>query len=391
MDVNIILFITNIALIILCVGLFMIMPQLTRKSLLFGVRIPSEAIGSEEAKDMKSRFIRICVISGIFMLIACVAQYIIWPEMTILATMYFPLVFIPIYFLAFVPNWKKAVDLKSERGWVVPYVKFADTKTSQTRGNLSSMPWAWYVISGMIIVAIFVIAVFRYPELPDMIAANLDENFQPRGDLVEKTWLTVLAVPLINLAMLALMVVVGICIEKVKLQIDQDNPRLSFAQHRVYRRRIGHSLGFLTLAIVVVIAISWLPIVYPDSNVFGATLFWTIMALAFIPTIFIIVIMIKTGQGGSKVKINISEEDAREHEAMPITEVLECGRGDDKYWKLGTFYYNPDDPALIIEDRFGTNIGFNYARLPAKILIGITVIALIATYAWITIALPSLV
>jgi hypothetical protein len=40
---------------------------------------------------------------------------------------------------------------------------------------------------------------------------------------------------------------------------------------------------------------------------------------------------------------------------------------DDKYWALGLFYHNPDDPACFVGNRFGGNIGFNYSRLPVKI------------------------
>ena len=137
-------------------------------------------------------------------------------------------------------------------------------------------------------------------------------------------------------------------------------------------------------------SIVWLPVVYPDSSVFNETFFWATMALVLVPTVFIVVIMIKTGQGGTKVKVTNCEEDAAENDDS--TNVITAyGRGDDKYWKLGTFYYNPDDPALIVEDRFGTNIGFNYARLPAKILMGLLAIGLVIMYIMITLQIPDLI
>jgi uncharacterized membrane protein len=34
----------------------------------------------------------------------------------------------------------------------------------------------------------------------------------------------------------------------------------------------------------------------------------------------------------------------------------------DECWKLGQFYYNPQDPALLVEHRFGLGYSPNFAR-----------------------------
>ena len=386
MDINIFLFVTNIVVLIICFFSFMIMPNITRKTLLFGVRIPSDVIDSDDAKSLKARYFRVCILGTVLLLVVCIVQYFIKPDFTIFTTMYLPLVYILIYIIAFVPNWKRALELKKERGWVAENVVLTDTHASHTRGNLSALPWAWYFISVAMIIVTFIIGVVRYPELGDMIATRFNESFEAI-EWAEKTWLNLLMLPLFNLAFLALMVAVAISVEKAKLQIDSTKPRLSFAQHRVYRRRIGHSLGFITLTIALMLSLVWLPTVYPDVALFNATFFWVTVALISIPTIVIIVVMFKTGQGGSKVKLKIDEDEAKNQE-IDIEKVatLEC---DDMYWKFGTFYYNPEDPALIVEDRFGTNIGFNYARLPAKILIGVVVVGLVVLYGFVTAMLLS--
>jgi uncharacterized membrane protein len=55
---------------------------------------------------------------------------------------------------------------------------------------------------------------------------------------------------------------------------------------------------------------------------------------------------------------------------------------DDKYWALGLFYHNPDDPACFVGNRFGGNIGFNYSRLPVKIGVTLGIAVTAATYVW---------
>ena len=383
-DMNIFLFVTNLFIFVLCGGMFMILPHITRKSLLFGVKIPLEEANCQEAAEMKRRYIRNCFLGIIFLLAVCVVQFIMAPDFTLIATVYFPLLIIPIYLLAFIPNWKRAVRLKEEKGWQVPSVRFAETRSSHSRGNLSTLPWGWYAVSIVIIIATIVMSIVRYPYLPDMIATRFDANMQPIN-FTEKTWWGLLAMPLINLGMLGIMAIVAIGIEKMKLQIDPSKPRLSFAQHRAYRRRMGGAMGFLTMTLTVMIAIIGLPILYPDAAIWNEYVFWVAIGLVMIPVLILIVVQIKTGQGGCKVKIDINEEGDEYDVEVVKTKV--SGRGDDKYWLLGMFYYNPDDPAILVEDRFGSNMGFNYAHLPVKIGTAILLLGLIVMYVWITITL----
>jgi uncharacterized membrane protein len=51
-----------------------------------------------------------------------------------------------------------------------------------------------------------------------------------------------------------------------------------------------------------------------------------------------------------------------------------------KHWKLGVFYYNPDQPRLFVAKRFGTPITLNFAKsmawaiaaiLPAVPIVGL--------------------
>ncbi|MDV2687407.1 DUF5808 domain-containing protein, partial [Alkalihalophilus lindianensis] len=37
-------------------------------------------------------------------------------------------------------------------------------------------------------------------------------------------------------------------------------------------------------------------------------------------------------------------------------------RDDDRYWKLGVFYFNPKDPAIFLEKRFGIGWTNNWAH-----------------------------
>jgi len=387
MNVNIFLFAVNLFVYVLCAAFFMIIPMLTRKSLLFGVRIPPEEALCAEASAMKKNYMFSCLTGAAIILIICIAQFIFLPRLTLAATLYLPLFLIPVYLIAFIPNWKKVVNLKEEKNWAVSSAVFAETKSSHTRGDLSLIPVIWYALGFIIVIITIVLSINRYPQLPEIIPVHFDAAMQP-DRWEQKSILSVFMMPLYNLGFLILMFLVSIAIVKAKLQLDPNNARVSFAQHQVYRKRIGHAIGFLTLTLNIMLAVINLMILYPEDPVWllggGKFFFWFIIIVTIVMIAPIIIIYIITGQGGCKVKIKPEDiEDINPNENDSLKTKVP-GKGDDKYWLLGMFYYNPEDPAVIVEARFGTKLNFNYARLPVKIGIVIALIAFIAIYVWST-------
>jgi len=142
-------------------------------------------------------------------------------------------------------------------------------------------------------------------------------------------------------------------------------------------------MGFLTFSVVIFMAVFGLPFIFPDSEILGAGVFWSGIVFINIPIILVIAVQFKTGQGGCKVVVNIDEN--ADYQTPAKSGGYRHGKtSDDKYWKLGMFYCNPDDPACIVEDRFGTNLGFNYSRLPVKIGVAVMLLGLAALYVWVT-------
>ena len=385
-DVNLICFITSLCIAVLCSALLTLLPILTRKSYLFGVKIPLEEQSHPEAKTLKRRYVTVCLAGGAVILALIIIQYFAIPDISLIAAMYFPLLFVPVQMAAFIPNWKRATKLKEEQGWNVSSSRFAETKSSHSRGDLSEVPWGWYVLSLIIIFVSIAATLFKYPELPDKIPTHFDINMQPDA-WADKSLLTLMTMPIINLATVLLMLLVSTMFIKAKLQIDPQNPTLSFAQHRIYRKRMGHSIGFMTLGLVVALTLIGIQPIWPDLTI----PFWLLMALLIFPMVPIVYVSILSGQGGCRIKPPLITEDILDNTYSMSTLDNTCKHGDDKLWALGMFYHNPDDPAYIVEDRFGSNLGFNYSRLPVKIGVVALLLLLIASYIWITVLLwPSL-
>ena len=50
----------------------------------------------------------------------------------------------------------------------------------------------------------------------------------------------------------------------------------------------------------------------------------------------------------------------------------------DEHWKLGMFYYNPDDPALLVEKRLGIGYTFNFARGQSWVIMALLIMIPVA-------------
>jgi uncharacterized membrane protein len=67
------------------------------------------------------------------------------------------------------------------------------------------------------------------------------------------------------------------------------------------------------------------------------------------------VVLARLGQGGCRVLA--ANEISSGVSAVPVGD-----RTQDNYWKLGIFYFNRDDSAVVVEKRFGLGYTLNFAR-----------------------------
>lgn len=388
-ELNLFMFVTNLCVCLLVGILLPILPILTRKSFLFGIKIPMEVQETVEAKALKKRYITVCAAGTVLLLALAVAQFIIRPDWSFFAVMYFPFLFVALQAVAYIPNWKRAKALKEEKGWVVTDTVFAETKTSHTRGNLSDLPWIWYII-GLILIFISAVIVFiEYPNIPERIPTHWDINMQPDA-WKDKSYGTLLMLPVfVNLAILATMWVTSYMFVRAKLQVDPQKPELSFAQHKIYRKRMGHSLGVLAVGLVIMLILLGFMSVWEDFTI----PFWLTMVPIIVATIPVMVVSVVSGQGGCKIKPEsmLAETSGEQIAQTGIVSAEIPKHWDDRFWALGMFYHNPDDPAYIVEDRFGNNLGLNYSRLPVKIAVILGLAALVAMYIAITVSMHGMV
>jgi uncharacterized membrane protein len=377
-ELNLFCFVINLTVTVIIGVLLPIIPKLTRKAYLFGVKVPDEAQDLPEVLRMKKRYQIISILGAAVLLAMNIAQFIAAPDMTLIASMYFPLLFVLIYMCAYVPNWKEAVRLKEMKEWKVSNTAYAETVSSHSRGSLSALPWGWYAVTFVLIFIFTTAALTEYPNMPEIIPTHYNINYEPDA-WNDKSYGFILLFPIISFISSAFVFLAGVIFEKSKLQIDPKNPALSFAQHRMYRRRMGHCLGFLSLSVSAVFLLNGIPSIWMGLS--GPVWTWIPFLPGIIPLTVLCVVSVRAGQGGCKLKPKSNDTGGFNENNQQF---VRAGRGDDKYWALGMFYHNPDDPAHIVEDRFGSSLGFNYSRPIVKTVTALVFITVIIGYVWVT-------
>ena len=66
---------------------------------------------------------------------------------------------------------------------------------------------------------------------------------------------------------------------------------------------------------------------------------------------------------------------------IPFSDEDKESPDNDHLYKWGVMYYNPDDPAVLVDKRFGTGMSFNYARWQAKVFFGLVILILVGSLA----------
>jgi len=225
----------------------------------------------------------------------------------------------------------------------------ADGKPSYRR-EVVHPAWLWLyaAIGGGTLLYLWYI----WPSLPDYIPVNMDAS----GAVIEyidKGAGAFLTMMIGQWIVIAAFIFVYVMIPFSKKQIDADRPDESREQGRRFRHLVSATMVFSGAALALVVG--YMPIAMAVSD---GGMGFLIAPLIFLVVIIVVMVavMFRIGQGGSRLKVRVGEP--AETAGPKSTDVTD----DDSYWKLGVFYFNPADPALFVEKRFGIGWTINLAR-----------------------------
>jgi len=119
------------------------------------------------------------------------------------------------------------------------------------------------------------------------------------------------------------------------------------SQSRDFPHQVGYFLSGVEYFLAIVFAfVALMPLVGPPK-----------FALVLILPIILIAVVFAAAH-----QLNQTSAHAVSAAALPGADGVFGDGTLDEHWKMGIFYYNPDDPALMVEKRFGIGYTLNFAR-----------------------------
>jgi uncharacterized membrane protein len=356
---------TNLLMIsvnLIVFGLFFIMPYITRKELLFGIRLEKKFL----TKDLKAFYVRKYhrhfASYSLLILLISISLYILLPsiytvEIYSVATL---LLLIMGAMIAYYQNhrkikaYKRSLNISKEQVLIISTVTISEKALA---------PWTFLLPLGILLANVYML-LNRYNSIPEQIITKRGLDGIATV-FVSKSLFTVLLLPLTSLFIILIMFIVYKSINHSKMQINSEEPEKSLEQILKSRSIWSRFTLFSALLFVVMfflISLTSVKILDYTPLIHSLTLY--VMPIAFI--IITIAIGIYTGQGGANLKSNKS------------TTASYSNKDDDDFYKLGIFYYNPNDPSIFVEKRFGIGWSLNFGNKNAIIFLVLLLIVIMA-------------
>lgn len=355
------LFITFVPVVLITVFI----PYITRKTESFGVSVPEDVYHDDELVAMRKRYVRLAGWLSVLVILA-IFGYAVFANG--LRHVWVPVVAVFFYlicgFLIYLTFHFQMKKLKADRNWQAGRSEVVTVDTA-FRNQKVAYSNGWFMLSFLITIGTVVLSWLLYDQIPDKIPMNYDFD----GEVTrwaDKSYGALLLMPGFQLFMILLFLFLNMMIGRYKQQIDGSDPEKSVKQNTIFRRRWSAFTIVTGSAIVLLLFFAQLTFIFPIHS--------TILIL--VPLIVVggivigaIVLSFTTGQGGSRVKVAKGKEEKN------------INRDDDRHWKLGQFYFNPQDPAVWVEKRFGVGWTVNFAHpVGWGSLLAIVLIPLLLTF-----------
>ncbi|HEO8421942.1 TPA: DUF1648 domain-containing protein [Yersinia enterocolitica] len=340
-------------------------PFLIRKTVVFGVAIPSTQINHPQISAYKKRYsLLILVPSLLFIITYCIWQAVINPQanqVAIIGTfLLFGILFwsISLYFYFH----GKMLGLKGNNKWEEQLIGVSVTELG-IRQKDEMLPWYVFLIPMIITVGFLLFTATQYDVLPTEIPVHWGADGKA-DRFTTKTPISSVSLLLVLLTMQFMFLGINIATKKSGIKMIASNKQASKRRQLKYRKYSSWLNLLISITITVLFILLQLTTLY--NNIFSDYL------LVIIPFLITAVILICTIVFTFKVERLNRELDGKEQEAQEISTF-----DADSNWKGGLFYFNKNDPSIFVEKRFGIGWTLNFANPIGYLLIFIPLLLII--------------
>lgn len=346
---------------LLVLGLLLWMPVMRREKAFFGVRVSRETYLGEGRRILRRFWL--CLLAAVLALEAIGFLTAYYRR----NFMYAAAAEIVGYLAAFLLYSSFAREVRPFR-LVSDATKFATPLQTRRLADYTHVLLEALIV--LLVIAPTVALIYYYPALPERVPVHWGINGQPDG-WARKTLTTVFFLPVLAtyLQLWFLLLKYDLVHAKMTLPAEQAETYFKFKEQLVVasmrmmdwvRGIIAVMLGIIS-QLILLTTIDGLRHLLPVANL----LIWPCVGLLLTMSFYYIYRFMAINNGLEEATGNSNVE--RESEA-------------EKWTSGGLFYYNPDDPALIVEKRDGLGYTYNFAgkgiRLRLAFLVGVPLLVI---------------
>jgi uncharacterized membrane protein len=340
-DAFFILTVLMISTVVLSGLLLYKLPGLTRPDIYFSVTIKPDFRQSESAREVLARYQREIVVQSLLALaLIILAIRLRMPGALVVGLLWQ----VAGFFIAFL----------RARQEVMPHgVEPSALREADLAPDRTELPGGWLAQSApfAILIATGIWLRMHWSEIPDRFPVHWGLDGRPNG-WASRTLAGVFAPLVIGVTVCGGLFLLNYAIAAFSRRIRVSGPAAGT------ELRFKHIMLSIMLGTELFMAVlfSWVGLLALRTGQAGpnpAFVFLGDLALVAIITYAVI----RTGQGGTKLAGSEQSAFDSRGETAPIGD-----RTPDRCWKAGMFYVNPDDPAVMVESRFGVGYTFNLGR-----------------------------
>lgn len=348
-----------------CLGLMLLaFPHISRRGLLFGVYVGEEASQRREAERIGAawrRRIGLAISAGLAVGLAVGAA-----GRPLVGGLTAEIVVLVVAVYAYVRAHRAAQALSGAGGGsrAVP----AETEDGPAADAAVGRAGA----AGLMAVVVLLLAVatasaslayawLHYGDMPDRVPMHFDWRGEPDA-WAERSFLHAMLLPSVSLITALMMGGVTLLVANARLSVRSDSGRSQRAQ-LAFRRAVVGYLGLLTLLTVAMLAVGTVSSIevalgrraalHPAFMVLG-------LGIGLVTILGVVYLAFRYGQGGARIE----HPGADDRLLGPLA--------DNERWVWGVFYVNREDPAWLVESRFGLGYTLNFGnRRAVAALVGL--------------------
>ncbi|SDC08129.1 Uncharacterized membrane protein [Pelagirhabdus alkalitolerans] len=348
---------------LILLGIFM--PAFTKDTLLFGVVIPEDQSKSDKVRKIRRDYTTNCSLSVLIISIMVSGIALRYQNIDML------LVGLIILLITFTINYlyvhHKAKKLKRSERWTDYKKQVVVVNTSHSFDKGMGLTYYW-LIPVFVLLITFITTMIHYSDLPQQIPYRFNILGDPLNYRDTGFW-SVYLIPITQGVMTGIFYGIYVMLKRAKTSIQASRPEKSIKQNKIakhYWAKYTLITNSILNLYLMYIQLMILAIISPTVT---ANAFFHILGVS-VPVLGAVIIAMKTGQSGSRIKVEENEE--------MNAHVID--KDDDRYWKWGLIYYNRQDPTLFIEKRFGVGWTLNFGHPLGLIALLATVIIVIISF-----------